>query len=464
MKEFLDRDLFRSFGLRTRIAVLAAGSVAVAVLLVAGGAWFVARQELVGGVRQQLDARAQLMQRQAQQTGLDGFGFRGRFGFLTEVVDSSGNVVVPLTPDGQSFPVGAAERAVAASDVNAKGSWGSIRVSGLHLLTRTMPLGDGHAIVVAQQVDAIDSALDHFAVILFILSLLGIAGAAFVGRLVARSAVRPVERLTEAAEHVARTQDLTASIDVDRNDEIGRLSATFNGMLQALAESRDQQQRLIHDASHELRTPLTSVRTNIEMLAREDSIAPKERAQMLADLNVEMEELTNLVTELVDLATATGGTDEEITDVRLDDVIVEAAERARRRTGQQLDVSTEPVVVRARPTQIERAVSNVIDNACKWSAKGELIDVSLSGGRFEVADRGPGIDAGDLPYVFDRFYRASSARSMPGSGLGLAIVKQVVDEAGGSVFAQPRDGGGAIVGFELPASLALEEIEVAEHG
>jgi two-component system sensor histidine kinase MprB len=451
IRSFAEREL-TSFGLRTRIAVLAAGSVAVAVLLVAGGAWFVARQELVGGVRQQLQERAAFIQRSVQQDGLDAFAFpfHGRIGFLTEVVDSSGNIVIPLSPDGESFPVDEKQRAVAASDVTAKGTWSSINVTGDHLIVRTLPLGGDRAVVVALPVNAIDNALTHFAWLLFVLSVLGVAGAAVVGRLVARSAIRPVERLTQAAEHVARTQDLDASIEVDRSDELGRLGATFNAMLEALAQSRDQQQRLIHDASHELRTPLTSLRTNIEMLSRETSIPEDERARILSDLNVEIGELTDLVSELVDLATASGGTDEEVTDVRLDEIVADVAERARRRTGQTIDVDAAPVVVRVRPVRIERAVSNIIDNACKWNPHGMPVEVALHGGRFEVADRGPGIDAEDLPFVFDRFYRASKARALPGSGLGLAIVKHVVEEAGGRVFAHPRDGGGAVVGFELP--------------
>src|SRR5581483_8504523 len=199
--------------------------------------------------------------------------------------------------------------------------------------------------------------------------------------------------LTDAAEHVARTQELESSLDIKRSDELGRLGAAFNAMLAALAQSRDQQQRLIHDASHELRTPLTSLRTNIEMLSRGSSIAESEQVHMLADLNVEIVELANLVEELVDLATASGGTDEEVQDARLDDVVHELAERARRRTGQTIEVSADPMTVKARPTQLERAVSNVIDNACKWNPKEQPIDVTVRGGRFEVADRGPGIDA-----------------------------------------------------------------------
>jgi len=467
LRTFFDPKRLPGVTFRTRIAILAAGSVAVAVLLVAGGAWFVARNVLLHGVDAQLDARATLIQRfAAQQGGSDGFPPRfgpSGFGLLTQVIDSSGVVIVPLSQDGDVLPVHPKERAVAASSVNSKGARTDFTVSGLHLRVRTVPLGGGRAVMVAQQVNAIDDALNRFAFVLFILSLLGVVGAAFVGRLVARSAVRPVERLTDAAEHVARTQELDASIDVDRHDELGRLSASFNAMLSALSQSREQQQRLIHDASHELRTPLTSLRTNIEILSRERTIDPEERARMLADLNVEMQELTNLVTELVDLATASGGTDEEVTDVRLDDTVVEVAERARRRTGQQIEVETEPVIVRARPTQLERAAQNVVDNACKWNQPGESIEVSVRGGRFEVSDRGPGIDPDDLPYVFDRFYRSPAARSLPGSGLGLAIVKQVIDEAGGTVFAQAREGGGARVGFEIPATRALEEIDLTEE-
>lgn len=463
LRELFDPKRLRRLTFRTRIAILAAGSVAVAVLLVAGGAWFVARHELLRGVDAQLDTRASFVQRIAAQGGLPDvprFG-PGGFGLLTQIIDSSGNVLVPLSNDGEVLPVTKREKAAAAS-TDVHGIRDDNRVSGLHLRIRTVPLGDGRAVMVAQQVNAIDNALNQFAFVLFILSLLGVAGAAVVGLFVARSAVRPVERLRDAAEHVARTRDFDATIEVDRGDELGRLAQTFNNMLAALAESRDQQQRLIHDASHELRTPLTSLRTNIEILSRESSIDPGERKRMLDDLNVEMEELTNLVGELVDLATATGGTDEEAADVRLDEVVAEVAERAHRRTGQLVGTTTEPVVVRVRPTQLERAVSNVIDNACKWNAEDQPVAVAVNGGRFEVSDRGPGIDPDDLPYIFDRFYRAPAARSRPGSGLGLAIVKQVVEDAGGSVFAYAREGGGAVVGFELPAAQAFEEIEIEQ--
>jgi two-component system sensor histidine kinase MprB len=238
---------------------------------------------------------------------------------------------------------------------------------------------------------------------------------------------------------------------VERNDELGRLAASFNAMLHALSESRDQQQRLVTDASHELRTPLTSLRTNIEVLSRITEMDPDDRSRLLADLNIEMAELTNLVGELVDLATAPGGTDEEQRDVRLDEIALQAVDRARFRSGQHIEVDAEPTVVHARPVQLERAVTNVLHNACKWNPAGDgAIQVSVRRGRYEVRDHGPGIEPDDLPYVFDRFYRAPAARSTPGSGLGLAITKQVVESNGGRVWASAAPDGGAVVGFELP--------------
>jgi two-component system, OmpR family, sensor histidine kinase MprB len=461
------RERVRSLSLRTRIAILAAGSVAVGVCLVAGGAYFVARHELIRGVDSALDQRAFFVQHVvAEQDGIGVFPPRfrdGGLGLVTQVVDSSGNVVQSLAPGSDVIPVTDRDRATAASAAPTDGSRGDVRIRGMHVRTRTLPIGGGQAVMVATQIDYIDHTLYRYALILFLLSILGIVGAALVGQLVARSAMRPVDRLTRALEHVGRTQEFDASIDIDRADELGRLGASFNAMLAALAESREQQQRLVHDANHELRTPLTSLRTNIEVLARERSMEPDERDRLLADLNTEIAELSNLVGELVDLATAPSAAEEEVQDVRLDEVMGEVVERARRRTGQRIEVTTEPIVVRARPGQLERAVSNVVDNACKWNPKTQVIEVVLSEGRLEVRDRGPGIAADDLPYVFDRFFRAPAARALPGSGLGLAITKQVIEDAGGRVFAQPRDGGGVVVGFELEATKALDEIEIPEE-
>jgi two-component system sensor histidine kinase MprB len=317
----------------------------------------------------------------------------------------------------------------------------------------------------ARPLTEVDSALRGLALVLFVVALGGVGLAAGLGLLVARSALHPVQKLTDAAEHVARTQELSGDIDVVRDDELGRLASSFNAMLHALSESREQQQRLVTDASHELRTPLTSLRTNIEVLSRITAMDPADRARLFADLNAEMTELTNLVGELVDLATAPGGTDEEQRDVRLDEIAMQAVDRARFRSGQHIEIDTEPTVVHARPTQLERAVTNVLHNACKWNPNDNgAIQVVVSRGRYEVRDHGPGIEPDDLPHVFDRFYRAPAARSTPGSGLGLAITKQVVESHGGRVWAEAAPGGGALVGFELPpvngSSPPLDDDEV----
>jgi two-component system sensor histidine kinase MprB len=273
--------------------------------------------------------------------------------------------------------------------------------------------------------------------------------AALVGWIVAGRAIAPVGRLTNATEHVAETQDLGEAIDVERSDEIGRLASSFNTMLAALDTSRGQQRRLVMDASHELRTPLTSLRTNIEVLARSDSIAPSERAALLSDITFELEELSSLVTELVELATDTAS-EEPVMALRLDDMAEDVAQRSRRRTGRSISLSTRPSTIEGRRSQLERAMGNLVDNADKWGAPGTPIEMSVSEGRVEVRDHGPGIEPGDAERIFDRFYRASDARTKPGSGLGLAIVKQIIENHGGTVYARNADDGGALVGFDVP--------------
>ncbi len=320
----------------------------------------------------------------------------------------------------------------------------------------------GGALQLARGMSEVDGTLRSFVLILLLMSMVGVGLAAVAGLLVARGALRPVQRLTDAAEHVARTQELDAAIEVDRGDELGRLATSFNSMLQALGASREQQRRLVADASHELRTPLTSLRTNVEVLARGTDLAPAERESLLADLTGELEELSALVAELVELATESQVSAEDPQDVRLDEIATGVVERARRRTAQTIELSVEPSLVSGRPTGLERAIRNLVDNACKWNPVGEPIEVVVRGTRVEVRDRGPGIDEADRPHVFDRFYRSDAARSMSGSGLGLAIVRQVVEAHGGTVFAEEAEGGGALVGFELPAMMSSEEAAGAE--
>ena len=279
-----------------------------------------------------------------------------------------------------------------------------------------------------------------------------IAIASALGWLFARQATRRLQRLTRVAEEVAATGRLDVDVPVGGRDEAGRLGTAFNEMLGALGRSKDAQQRLVQDAGHELRTPLTSLQTNVSVLQRYESLRAEDRDRLITDLDSETHELTTLVNELVDLATDQRG-DEPDQRVELGPMIERVADRARRRTGRSVDVVADDTVVVGRPQALERAITNLVDNAAKFSAgAGGPIDISLQQGRVEVSDRGPGIAPADLPRVFDRFYRATDARSRPGSGLGLAIVSDVVQAHGGTTFAAMREGGGATVGFVLPGA------------
>jgi len=282
-----------------------------------------------------------------------------------------------------------------------------------------------------------------------------VIGAGLAGWGVARNGLRPVRRLTDAAEHIARTEDLRP-LPVEGGDELARLSTAFNQMLAALAASRDRQRQLVADAGHELRTPLTSLRTNLDLLSQVDAegvgLPPEARAELLEDVHAQIEELTTLIGDLTELAR------EQPPQVMLEDVdmaeITErAVERVRRRASRvRFDVHVEPWHVEGESAALERAVTNLLDNAAKWSPAHGAVTVSLTGGTLVIADEGEGIAEEDLPQVFDRFYRSPDSRTMPGSGLGLSIVRQVAERHGGSVEAARADGGGAEFRMRLPGS------------
>jgi two-component system sensor histidine kinase MprB len=313
------------------------------------------------------------------------------------------------------------------------------------MLTVALP---GGALQVARSSQETERALDVIRNRTLVSMGLVMLGAALLGWLVARQVTRRLIRLTQAADAVASTGRLDVPVPVSGADETGRLGAAFNGMLGALSRSRQQQQQLVQDAGHELRTPLTSLRTNVSVLQRLDELDPESRRQILADLDSETKELTALVNELVELATDRHDGEPE-QDCDLGAIAEQAAARVRRRTGRVITVVSDDSVVRCRAGGIDRAILNIVDNAAKFSDEGN-IDVSVVHGRVAVSDHGPGIPDGDLPHVFDRFYRSVASRSQPGSGLGLAIVRDIVESHGGRVFAEPREGGGTTVGFTLP--------------
>ncbi len=277
------------------------------------------------------------------------------------------------------------------------------------------------------------------------------AAAAVTGALTAGRVTRPLRRLTSTAEQV----ESTGRLDVEfpdagsGRDEVGRLAEAFRRMLTALATSRADQTRLVQDAGHELRTPLTSIRTNLDMLARYPDIDVEQRSEILAAVRAEAEELTTLVNEVVQVASGEND-DEEPTEVTIDDVVRDVAARVTRRTGRVINVEADASRALVRRTALHRAVTNLVDNAVKFDASDGPIDVSVVAGRISVADRGPGVDTADQSLIFERFHRADAARTLPGSGLGLAIVAEVARAHGGSVFVADREGGGAVIGMELP--------------
>jgi len=260
-----------------------------------------------------------------------------------------------------------------------------------------------------------------------------------------------VQKLTDTAEQIAQTRDLTVRIESYGNDEIGRLAATFNTMLDELERSLSAQRQLVLDASHELRTPLASLRTNVEVLSDVERLSPEQRKAVLSGIVSQLEELTGLVADVVELARGEAPPN-LYDDLTVDEMVERAVDRARRHwPAIEFHLEAQPVRVRGVATRLDRAVANLLDNAGKFSPPGSVVDVTLDrDGTLTVADRGPGVPEQSLPFVFDRFYRADEARAMPGSGLGLAIVKQVVDEHGGTIDLGNRPGGGAVATMSLP--------------
>ncbi len=268
--------------------------------------------------------------------------------------------------------------------------------------------------------------------------------AMLAGWLTAWRLTRPLQRLTVAAEEVSTTGRLDVDVPAAGSSETGRLGRAFQRMLRTLDDSRDRQQRLAQDAGHELRTPLTSLRTNIATLRRHPDMDPETKDQVLADLEVEVAEMSTMVDGLVALV-ADRGVDEPETVVELDAVIAGAVERLRRRTGRDILVELQPVAITGRRGQLATAVDNLLDNAAKFSPPDRPIEVRLDARRLEVRDHGPGIPPADLPYVFDRFHRSDAARTLPGSGLGLSIVREAAEAHGATVTAANHPEGGAVL-------------------
>jgi two-component system sensor histidine kinase MprB len=348
------------------------------------------------------------------------------------------------------LPTDAADRAIAQSDTDQT-RLRTVDVKGTSYRVLTVGRLDGGAFQIGRSLDEIDGVLSSLKLRLGLIGAIGVAGAVLAGWLIAGRIVKPIDRLRVTAEDIARTQDLTTPVPTEGAAEIGSLSRSFTTMVDALATSRSEQQRLVGDASHELRTPLTSLRTNAELLARADELGPGEYDDVVEGVQFEIQELTDLVSELVELAGDSSGSGEAPETVELSDLARDVAMRARRRSGREIEVTaTGTTTVLVRPQILERAIGNLVDNALKYSDDTTSVAVVIDGTKLEVLDRGNGFADVDLPHVFNRFYRSVEARTQPGSGLGLAIVQQAVERDGGTVWAKNRADGGAVVGFELP--------------
>jgi two-component system sensor histidine kinase MprB len=440
--------------LASRVTLLTTMAVGLTVAFVAAGAYLTVRMQMQSTLDDSLVQRAQ----SASVSELCGreyppFAFLQAANIWVACLDSGpSGVVSDRVPFQFGNPEIAVWRGMEHESIRTiegldRSEW---RVVAVHHDT-------GQTVVIAQSLDSQETVLRKLGIVMFLFGLAGVIAAGMAGWAVARNGLRPVRRLTASVEMIARTEDLRP-LPVEGDDEIARLATAFNQMLAALAASRERQRQLVADAGHELRTPLTSLRTNLDLLSQADSsgaeLPPEARAELLDDVRAQIEELTTLIGDLMELAR-----DEPLThvveEVDVPELVDRAVGRVRRRApGVTFDVETEPWFVVGEGAGLERAVTNLLDNAAKWSPPGGTVHVRLEDGVLTVDDEGTGIAEEDLPHVFDRFYRSEDSRSMPGSGLGLSIVRQVAERHSGTVEVGTSPAGGARLVLWLPGSRA----------
>ncbi|MFF0224794.1 sensor histidine kinase [Streptomyces sp. NPDC004629] len=474
---------FRALPIRSRLSLLVAAAVAFAVAAVSVTCWFIVQGKLYEQIDKDLQksATAMLMGRPQDldniRTALNNCtqtpqgASNGNWNTYAQVVTSDGTLCLFPSSVGRIKVTQTDENVVKNADNgNADTRKGvfhnSTDTDGNRVrvlttpITISSPVSQTNAVLMAAvHLKGTETTLKDLALVLLLVSGIGVVGAGAAGLAVARAGLRPVDKLTEAVEHVARTEDLTIRIPVadDGEDEIARLSRSFNSMTSALASSRELQQQLIADAGHELRTPLTSLRTNVELLTRSEEtgrpLPPADRKALLASVKAQMTELASLIGDLQELSRSEGQRGERVQVIAFHDTVATALRRARLR-GPELTITADlaPWYVRAEPSALERAIVNVLDNAVKFSPDGGTVDVALDRGVLTVRDHGPGIAVEELPHVFDRFWRSPSARALPGSGLGLSIVARTVQQSGGEVSLAPAEGGGTVATVRLPGA------------
>ncbi|HEY3062423.1 MAG TPA: ATP-binding protein [Chloroflexota bacterium] len=441
--------------LRARVTLAAGVAVLLAVMAVSATVYLVVRQSLHAQIDQSLSRLEHLTQPNFPHAPaeLPRHVPLLQDAFL-QVVDRDGRVLasfdqrpLPVTPD--VLAVARGDRAETYFDAEADGTPVRVYVTSA---------GNGTALQAARSLVEVEQSLRQLMWTLIAISLAAVGLAVVLGGIVAAAAVAPVHRVAEAAEHVAETGELSHHIHVQSGDDLGRLAASFNTMLDALSASLTRQRQLVADASHELRTPLATVRTNVEVLARAAELSPDDRAALIRETVSQVEDLTRLVGDLVELARG-DAREEPFTIIELDELTRRVVEAVRRHyPAFEFHVNSASSYIWGAPGRVERAVSNLVENAAKWSPPDCPIEITVRAGEVSVRDRGPGIDPADLPHVFDRFYRSAHARSMPGSGLGLAIVKQVADSHDGSVSVSAAPGGGALFALRFRAAVEPESV------
>lgn len=448
--------------LRARIALFCVAALALALAGMGLAAYTVVAHELDSSLDLGLRREATRISRTIA-TDADVATASGPCRYLTapscvQVVAADGHIESEHDPN-QPLPVDSATTAVAAGTRPAYFS--DVDLDGYQLRMYTAPLRSGSAVQIAQRADPVDTSLRRVAYALLAAAAIGTMLAIAAGLLVARRAVAPVTTLTAAAERIAGTRDPRHHITVTGPDELRSLASSFNTMLdeldQALTAERDSraaQHRLIADASHELRTPLTALRTNIDLLRRASRLSGTQLADTASALRTQSDELSGLVTDLIDLARADdpSAATENFEDLRLDLLVADCLSAAERHwPAMAFDADLDPTIIPGAPARLARAITNLLDNAAKFSSPHDVIHVRLHHNELTVRDHGPGIPPADLPHIFDRFYRSAAARAKPGHGLGLAIVEQVADLHGASAIAESAPDGGAIFRLIFPA-------------
>lgn len=467
--------------MRTRMTVLVSAAVALAVIASSLIAWMMIRGWMVEELDESLLAKVPQAGRIERIAGRLPEGALADDGLLhvNGLIQRDQVAVQLLGPDGavdlQLAPPEFADdlSALAANEeslpVPLAGAprLDTVEIAGEKYRVLSTRVGDSATVMrLFQPLASLEQTLAAIGWTLAATAAAGVALAAGVGWVVAAAAVRPVHRLVEAAEGVTATGDLSRRVQLRHSvkarqgkDELDRLGESFNSMLCALETSRSQQRELLENAGHELRTPLTVLRNDFGLLARLErasTAAGAERRQLIDDLDMQVVALADEVDQILTLAR--GDTVEEPRQLAaLSEIVQQGAARVRRLDAAvTVNVDAQPATAVVYPGALERAVVNLVRNAVQACAGGGVVTVVLrttvSAHRIEVLDDGPGLDPGEIPRLFQRFFRGASGRMRPGSGLGLAIVDQAAALHGGTVRAMNRPEGGARFILEWPSA------------